>query len=224
DSTCRRLSTSEYGPGPDQCTRRIRLHTSFEYSRLARRTNGRPYARIGVAGLATGRLDSRKATQFVDRRAPTRGPVQLACPSVQPLARNRSKFLLSFASFGATAMNVHQLVLAPSASLAARLDEFERQFRYPLGSGQTFYISHGDDYPRFFRAMGEACCLVAEQGERVIGVLSVVIRPLQHPDGSATTTAYFADLKLSPTCYRGRVLLRLFCEAQNWLARRATSA
>ena len=43
------------------------------------------------------------------------------------------------------------------------LARFEEQFTYPLGPGRTLRISHGDDYPRFFRAIGDAACFVAER-------------------------------------------------------------
>lgn len=121
-------------------------------------------------------------------------------------------------------MTIRQLVDTPTSEVAAALATFEEQFHYPLGSGRTFTIRHGDDYPRFFRAMGEACCLVAEQDDRVVGVLSVAVRPIQHPDRSVTNTAYFADLKIAPSAARGQVLLRLFAAAQHWAAARATSA
>ena len=60
-------------------------------------------------------------------------------------------------------MNVHALSAPPPTALARALDRFEGQFRYPLGPGRSFRISHGDDYPRFFRAMGEGACFVAER-------------------------------------------------------------
>ena len=50
-------------------------------------------------------------------------------------------------------MNVHALETVDSAPMAGALKRFERQFTYPLGSGRSFRISHGDDYVRFFRAM-----------------------------------------------------------------------
>jgi hypothetical protein len=53
-------------------------------------------------------------------------------------------------------MIVHQLCSAPSPSQAKALAEFEGQFNYPLGAGRSFRISHGEDYPRFFRAIGKA--------------------------------------------------------------------
>ena len=64
-------------------------------------------------------------------------------------------------------MIVHELHGPPAPELARALAEFEAGFTYPLGPGRTFHICHGDDYPCFFRAMGEAACFVAEQKGRV---------------------------------------------------------
>ncbi len=61
----------------------------------------------------------------------------------------------------------------PSATLAAQLASFEREFRYPLGSGRWFRISHGEDYTRFFRAIGEARCFVARRQQAIAGVVAV---------------------------------------------------
>ena len=50
-------------------------------------------------------------------------------------------------------MTVRNLTQAPDPDLAWALEDFERQFTYPLGAGHHFRISHGADYPRFFRAI-----------------------------------------------------------------------
>ncbi len=98
-------------------------------------------------------------------------------------------------------MIVHQLSGPPSPALAQALCEFETQFTYPLGENRSFCISHGTDYPRFFRAIGEAACFVAERDGRALGTLGVALRDLLRPDGSMSSVAYFGDLKdqSSPT-------------------------
>lgn len=90
-----------------------------------------------------------------------------------------------------------------------RLSDFERQFDYPLGEGDRFFISHGDDYTRFFRAMGEATCLVAEDGTGVVGTLAVTTRYLTTPAGRGVDAAYLADLKIAPKSRGGFVLKQL---------------
>jgi hypothetical protein len=121
-------------------------------------------------------------------------------------------------------MIVHQLRKAPAQSLSRALTKFERQFSYPLGSGRSFRISHGEDYPRFFRAIGKAACFVAEEHGEVVGTLGVALRKLRLPDSTEVTAAYFADLKIDPAAYRGRLILRLFDAAKQWALPEATAA
>src|SRR5262245_66563678 len=92
-------------------------------------------------------------------------------------------------------MNVHPLRAPPSPELARALDQFEEQFRYPLGPGRFFRIVHGEDYPRFFRAMGEGVCFVAEMEEKVRGVIGAALRRLVLPDGEERPAVYLGDLK-----------------------------
>lgn len=112
-------------------------------------------------------------------------------------------------------MNILQLEAAPAASLAARLAEFEKCFSYPLGASSRFHISHGADYPRFFRAMGEATCLVAEDDGEVCGTLAIVRRQMQTPDGAEVTMAYLADLKVGSKERYGRTLFHLLNTARS---------
>lgn len=114
-------------------------------------------------------------------------------------------------------MNVHALETVASAPLAGALKRFERQFTYPLGSGRSFRISHGDDYVRFFRAMGEARCFVAEREQRVLGVLGAALRPLVFPIGERRTALYLGDLKVDPTVQGGRMVMRLAKAVETWL-------
>jgi hypothetical protein len=103
--------------------------------------------------------------------------------------------------------------------LARKLVAFEEQFRYPLGPGRHFRITHGDDYPRFFRAMsemGEAAVFVVERDERVAATLAVVVRQLMLPDGGSRRVAYFGDLKIAPEARGGVTLVRLARAADSW--------
>src|SRR5581483_5067432 len=95
-------------------------------------------------------------------------------------------------------MTVQEVCDPPSPELAAALAEFEARFTYPLGPGRSFRISHGEDYARFFRAIGPAICFVAQKGKRVVGTLAVAIRPILAPDGSERRVAYVGDLKIEP--------------------------
>ncbi|MGA2231199.1 MAG: N-acetyltransferase, partial [Tepidisphaeraceae bacterium] len=113
-------------------------------------------------------------------------------------------------------MTLHELREPPTVTLASALAEFEARFAYPLGPGRSFRISHGEDYPRFFRAMGRATCFVAEREGRVTGALSVALRPIIEPAGSQRLAAYIGDLKVDPDMRGSLVFLRLAQAAQAW--------
>lgn len=113
-------------------------------------------------------------------------------------------------------MTIHPLTTCPPPALAAALARFEAGFTYPLGPGRTFRISHGDDYPRFYRAMGEAVCFVAERDGEVAGVLAAAIRPLARPDGTVRPAVYLGDMKVAPAARGGRALVRLAEAATTW--------
>ncbi|MDE0178187.1 MAG: N-acetyltransferase [Gammaproteobacteria bacterium] len=121
-------------------------------------------------------------------------------------------------------MNVHALETVVSSRLAGALAHFERQFTYPLGPGRSFRISHGDDYVRFFRAVGEARCFVAEWEQQVLGVLGAALRPLMFPGGERRTALYLGDLKVDPAVQGGRMVLRLAAAVQTWLDERTELA
>ncbi|MBT9585816.1 N-acetyltransferase [bacterium] len=114
-------------------------------------------------------------------------------------------------------MNIHLLRGHSHPQLARSLQEFEQQFRYPLGQGACFSISHGHDYVNFFAAIGEATVLVAEHQGRVLATLATVIRALRYPDGGVSDTVYLGDLKVTPRARGGPVLLRLLRAAQELL-------
>lgn len=121
-------------------------------------------------------------------------------------------------------MNVHSLAAAPPPKLARALERFEEQFRYPLGPGRFFRIAHGEDYPRFFRAMGEGVCFVAEREESILGVMGAALRRLVLPDGEERLVVYLGDVKVDPSAHGGRTLLRLVEVARQWIGARAAGA
>ena len=121
-------------------------------------------------------------------------------------------------------MNVQALETVGSSRLAGALAHFERQFTYPLGSGRSFRINHGDDYVRFFRALGEARCFVAERDRKVVGVLGAALRPLLFPGGERRLALYLGDLKVDPAVQGGRMVLRLAAALVSWLDERTELA
>jgi hypothetical protein len=121
-------------------------------------------------------------------------------------------------------MNVHRLCGPPPAELARALAAFETQFTYPLGPGRFFRISHGDDYPRFFRAIGTAACFIVEQQGCVLGTLGAAVRRLALPDGHERPVIYLGDLKVAPEARGGMGLPRLVRAAQEWAGAQADAA
>jgi hypothetical protein len=121
-------------------------------------------------------------------------------------------------------MTVHLLRASPPPELAESLDRFEEQFRYPLGPGRFFRIAHGEDYPRFFRAVGESACFVAEREGKVLGVISAALRRLALPGGEERPVVYLGDLKIAPPARGGRTLPRLAGAVRPWVGARAEAA
>jgi hypothetical protein len=121
-------------------------------------------------------------------------------------------------------MKVHPFTAAPPPELARALDRFEMQFRYPLGTDRYFRIVHGEDYPRFFRAMGEGVSFVAERDGQVLGVMGVALRRLALPDGEERLVGYLGDVKVDPPARGGRTLADLAQAARQWLAVRVEAA
>jgi len=121
-------------------------------------------------------------------------------------------------------VSLQRVTGSPQPSLARALAEFERGFRYPLGPGRSFRIDHGDDYTRFFRAMGEAACFVAERDGRVVGAVSAALRPVWAPDGAQRRACYIGDLKLAVGGRGGVILLRLMESVAGWAGGRADVA
>jgi hypothetical protein len=121
-------------------------------------------------------------------------------------------------------MIVHSLCVAPPDELVQALARFETQFTYPLGPDRFFRISHGDDYPRFFRAMGEAACFVAVRQGVVLGTLGAAIRRLLRPGEPECAAVYLGDLKISPAARGGRALVHLVQAARQWVGTRTNAA
>ena len=116
-------------------------------------------------------------------------------------------------------MTVHVLRTAPPPELAQALERFEEQFRYPLGPGRFFRISHGEDYPRFFRAMGEGACFVAERDGRVLGVMGAALRRPRTARGRGTPGALSRRRENRPGGRGGRTLPRLAEAVRQWVER-----
>jgi hypothetical protein len=121
-------------------------------------------------------------------------------------------------------MSVHPLAAALPSELARALERFEAQFRYPLGPGRFFRVDHGADYPRFFRAMGEGLCFVAERDGHVRGVIGAALRRLAVPNGDERPVLYLGDLKIDPSARGGRTLVQLGEAVRQWVAGRADAA
>lgn len=126
-------------------------------------------------------------------------------------------------------MKVESHVASVPESSVAALEEFEREFTYPLGSGCRFRISHGADYLGFFRAMGEATLVTVSEGGNIVGSISRVRRNLVLKTGSdaAARTSpchYLGDLKVRQECRGGTVLARLFRETKRQILASDTHA
>jgi hypothetical protein len=121
-------------------------------------------------------------------------------------------------------MKVRLLDAAPDAALALALAQFERRFTYPLGESTAFRISHGEDYSRFYRAMGESTVVIAERDGDVLGTLAGAVRPLRSPDGGSLKVLYVGDLKVIPGLEAGIVLVRLAAALMAWATPRVSAA
>jgi len=105
-------------------------------------------------------------------------------------------------------MTVHRIHADPPALSAQALASFEAQFRYPLGEAGTFSVSHGEDYSRFYRSIGQpSWCYLAEDSGLVVGSLCLARQRVQTE--GADTLLYLGDLKVLPRPDRGLVLRNL---------------
>ena len=117
------------------------------------------------------------------------------------------------------------------AAMAARLEQFERQFTYPLGPVDTFSISHGSDYLSFFAAMGPAMLLVAEDRREVAGTMVIVRRQLAVGNSGPEEAGqplrevhYLCDLKVRPDVRHSSTLFRLLQSAADVIRPRHSHA
>ncbi len=86
-----------------------------------------------------------------------------------------------------------------------RLQEFEAQFSYPLGS-DSFHIDHGSDYFAFFNRLGHVHCYVIEHEGEMLGVGQGILRKM--PDGKKAW--YLCDLKVTPKARGQKLTYQLF--------------
>jgi hypothetical protein len=121
-------------------------------------------------------------------------------------------------------VNVLALDAPPETGLALALGRFESRFTYPLGEGTTFRISHGEDYSRFYRAMGDSRVIVALRDGEVLGTVGGAVRRFRSPDGRSVDALYVGDLKVIPGLEAGIVLVRLAAALKAWAAPRVTAA
>ena len=113
-------------------------------------------------------------------------------------------------------MKIHSFREAPPEWLGLALERFEHQFQYPLGTSETFRISHGREYMPFFAAMGTATLLVAEQAGAVMGTLVRVERWIEVHGREVLRQPvhYLADVKISAEARGGHALAALMLEAK----------
>jgi hypothetical protein len=113
-------------------------------------------------------------------------------------------------------MKIHSFRETPPEWLGLALERFEHQFQYPLGSDETFRISHGREYLPFFAAMGTATLLVAEQAGAVMGTLVRVERWIEVHGREVLRQPvhYLADVKISAEARGGHALAALMLEAK----------
>jgi len=117
-------------------------------------------------------------------------------------------------------MKIRVLEASPEMALTQALGRFESRFTYPLGERTAFRISHGDDYSRFYRAMGDSRVIVAERDGEILGTLGGAVKQL----GGDTRALYVGDLKVLPGLEAGLVLIRLAAALITWATPRVTAA
>lgn len=112
----------------------------------------------------------------------------------------------------------------PPQTYCEQLQEFERQFDYPLTDSQRFRIEHSLDYERFFAAMGDSVTVVVESAGKILGVLSAAIRTLHLSEGRSEKWLYIGDVKIEKSARGRHVLKRLFMTTHTWVDNRCTKA
>ncbi|HKS16206.1 MAG TPA: GNAT family N-acetyltransferase [Planctomycetota bacterium] len=119
-------------------------------------------------------------------------------------------------------MKLVELDESPSPERAAALEVFESAFTYPLGTTGRFRISHGEDYARFYRALGEARCFLVEREGRIVGAASAAIRRISVPGRGELRAAYIGDLKILDEARGGSAFLRLARAIAAWAGPRVS--
>ncbi len=110
----------------------------------------------------------------------------------------------------------------PPEVYCERLQQFERQFDYPLTDSRRFRIEHSLDYERFFSAMGDSVTVAVENEGEILGVLSAAIRSLHLPEERIEKWLYIGDVKIKRSA-RGRTILkRLFVATRTWVGNRCS--
>ena len=112
----------------------------------------------------------------------------------------------------------------PPEVYCKRLQEFERQFDYPLTDTRRFRIEHSREYERFFAAMGDSLTVVVENAGKILGVLSGAIRTLHITKGKSEKWLYIGDTKIEESARGRNVLKQLFKATQSWVGIKCTKA
>jgi hypothetical protein len=87
--------------------------------------------------------------------------------------------------------------------------EIEKEFLYPLGTHDFFWISHGSAYSAFFERMGATHFLMATHSNReLVGWLALIEKEIQR-DSQTERVLYLADLKIRKK-YQGHAFSRFF--------------
>ncbi len=93
-----------------------------------------------------------------------------------------------------------RFVLTNSSGIGPYVPELrrlEQSIRYPISDGADhFFIDHGAEYHPFFSNLGDARFLLALRGERVIGSIAGVLRPVSAA-GREVRALYLCDLKVA---------------------------
>ena len=119
---------------------------------------------------------------------------------------------------------IFRLTAQEIAEFSPLLQDFERQFWYPLGDSIEFRIEHPHPYTDFYSSMGDAYCFVALREDEVVGALNSVIRTSVAPNGKRAQVAYVADVKITKELQGSTLLYRLARTAILWLRPQITSA
>ncbi|HYH99068.1 GNAT family N-acetyltransferase [Hyalangium sp.] len=83
------------------------------------------------------------------------------------------------------------------APYVPELRRLEQSILYPIADGADhFFIDHGSEYHPFFSSLGEARFLLALRGDRVIGSIAGVMRPVP-VSGRELRALYLCDLKVA---------------------------